>query len=236
MADDDKVCGQCGTPAVSETTEQAAPEASADTAETPAFDNASKPVKGGVDAKKMIFIGIAAAVAIALIVLIIIFVPKLIGGGSPKGVIDKFFTAVKNEDPEKMVTYLSGLDTNSEDYDEDDAIELMESTIDMFLDIMEEKVDGENVKSVSVEIGDKDIKELSDRKFKNCIEDLEESDEYDEDYLGSIKSIAKVKVKLNIKGDEGETGKYTVDAMYLVKEKGGWKILLNESLVRGYFK
>ncbi|MCR5093397.1 MAG: zinc-ribbon domain-containing protein, partial [Lachnospiraceae bacterium] len=41
MADDDKVCGQCGTPAVSETTEQAAPEASADTAETPAFDNAS---------------------------------------------------------------------------------------------------------------------------------------------------------------------------------------------------
>lgn len=205
MADTDRVCGQCGTPAPVESVPVA-----------PIGEEVTADSKNN----KIIVLVAAAIVAVVALVVIVNIVSNFTG---KKGVIRKMCNAIVKED----IDALDAIDSSiSEEIYEasygDDYLDVYEKRVENTLDTFEDKV-GE-IKSVKFEIVDET--EYSDRKMEDIKEELE--DDFNMD-TSDIKKIVETKVKLTVKGKK-KSASYTVDDLYLVKEKGGWKIFYGSAL------
>ncbi len=202
MNDEDKVCGQCGTP-VAGANVNPAPVAA------PAADEGKK--------KNNNIIIALIAIAIVAIVALVVVVNIASNFTGYKGTLNKMVKALEDDDTDALIALSSSIsDEINEAWYGDDFEEYYEDAIDSVLDKYEDKV--ENIKKISYEITDET--ELSKRNM----EDLEEAmvDNYDMDF-SDIKKVVKVDLKITVKGSK-KSGSYNVEDLIMVKEDGGWKI------------
>ena len=209
MEDDDKVCGNCGTPVavVGGTPKTVIPQ-SGKKFSVPKIDLKDPKVK------KIIIIAAIAVVAIAVVIGGISIIKSLNGY---QRVLDKCAKAIQKNDAETIVAQLSSVYT--EWTDEDALIRWIENEVDDILDAAEDKVG--TIKSVSIEVVDE--KDISERKVNNFKEYLEDNLDFD---TRGIKSIKEVKYRIVVKGSK-DTYKTKSTTGYLIKESGGWKIYLD---------
>ena len=220
MDDEDRVCGQCGTPAETE----GAPLRSEFTAPTPVvagFNNANngRPVvkQESQNAKvgKIIVLS-----ALALLGLLLMFgVIKIIGNNSGEnGVVGKYCKAIQKDDVELLESVTSPLYEDVADYYGYDIEETLQRYIDNKIETMEDKAG--TLSKITYEITKS--KSYNDKKMEEFIENYE--DRYNSD--GSdIKEVREVEVKMKAKGSK-KTATFT-ENMYLIKHKSGWKVLLD---------
>ncbi len=202
MNDEDKVCGQCGTPVTGANVNPA--PAAAPVADEEKKKNNNK---------------IIALIAIAIVAIVAIVVVANIASNFTgyKGTLNKMVKALKDDDTDVLVDLASSISNEvNEAWYGDDYEDYYEDAVDGVLDKYEDKV--ENIKKISYEITDET--ELSKRQM----EDLEEAmiDNYDMDF-SDIKKVVKVDLKITVKGSK-KSGSYNVDDLIMVKEDGGWKI------------
>jgi len=199
MADADRVCGQCGTPAPADS-----------------IPAASMSGEGSVDNKNNKII-MLVGVAIAAIVVLVIVVNVASNFTGKKGVIRKMCKAIVKEDIDTLDAIDSSI--SEEIYESiygDDYLDMYEERVEDTLDKFEDKV-GE-IKSIKFEITDET--EYSDRKLEDLEETLEDNFNMD---TSDIKKVVRTDVKLTVKGKK-KSASYSIDDLYLIKEKGGWKI------------
>lgn len=202
MNDEDKVCGQCGTPV-------AGANVNPTPAAAPAADEGKK--------KNNNIIIALIAIAIVAIVALVVVVNIASNFTGYKGTLNKMVKALEDDDTDALIALSSSIsDEINEAWYGDDFEEYYEDAIDSVLDKYEDKV--ENIKKISYEITDET--ELSKRNM----EDLEEAmvDNYDMDF-SDIKKVVKVDLKITVKGSK-KSGSYNVEDLIMVKEDGGWKI------------
>ena len=209
MEDDDKVCGNCGTPVavVGGTPKTVIPQ-SGKKFSVPKIDLKDPKVK------KIIIIAAIAVVAIAVVIGGISIIKSLNGY---QRVLDKCAKAIQKNDAETIVAQLSSI--YSENREEEWLINWIEEELDDILDAAEDKVG--TIKSVSIEVDEeKDVTERKVNKFKEYMEDHFDLD------MRDIKSIKEIKYRIVVNGSKSTyRTKYTTG--YLFKESGGWKIYLD---------
>lgn len=205
MEDTDRICGQCGTPAMDGGMGQAAGVQS----------GASKPIKpAGSDISKYIKWAIIGVVAIVVLVIAVNVIKKFTGYNAT---IRTMVKALKNDDVDTLIDISSSIsdEVYSHDYGNNYEKEY-DNLVDNALDMFEDKV-GE-IKKISYEITD--ITETSERRLNDVKDEL--IDRFNMDVDG-IKRIVKIDMRLTVKGDR-KSNTYNVDSLYLIKEDGGWKI------------
>ena len=223
MEDDDRVCGQCGTPASDAADMNPAKKSDPN---TPGTVNPGSPANAIGKNKGMKWIVLIIAV-VAAIVACVIAVKVVSNFTGYKGTVRKMVRALQKDDVDALESMASSIsdvikdndEDYEEDYDEEDGEEeddYYESLISATLDKYEDKVGA--VKSISYEITD--TSEISDRRLDKIKENL--IDYYNMDTTG-IKKIVKVDLRLKVKG-ENKSSIYDVEELNLVKEDGGWKI------------
>ena len=205
MEDDDRVCGQCGTPvegmAVAET--------------------GSAPVKMQAAAKKMVNRNtgmIKGVIAAAVAVVVVAGGVKVAGNNiGYKGTLNRMVKALQKEDTAALEGLASSISDEvcanlySDPYDYYDGL------ISDVLDKYEDRVG--NLKKVTYEITDS--KELSDRRLDNIKDMLVDGLNMD---TSEIKKAVEVECKITVKGTQKSASFNYVD-LYMVKEKDGWKIV-----------
>lgn len=203
MEDGDKVCGQCGTPAVdldsaTDTNEKASSNITIDKSKT----------------TKIIKLAVALIILIVVGVIVANIVSKFTGYN---GTLRKMVNALEEDDVDTLDAIASSIseDIYSAWYG-DDYLDYYEKAVDEALDKFEDSVG--NIKSISYEITD--ITELSDRRMEDIEDKL--TDMYNID-TSSISKINKVEVKLTVKGSK-KSASFNVDNLFLIKESGKWKI------------
>lgn len=198
MDDEDKVCGQCGTPVAG--------------AEIKSAVGASNTKSKGNNNIVKIIVGIIVAI-------VVIVVAANIAGNFTgyKGTINKMVKALQNNDVATLEMLASSI--SEETYGAwygDDLDEYYEEAISNVLDKYEDKVG--TIKKISYEITNEN--ELSDRRMDELEDNL--VDKYNMD-TSEIKKVVKVDLKLTVKGTK-KSSTYNVSNFYLIKENGGWKI------------
>lgn len=209
MDDEDRVCGQCGTPF-----QGAAPTP------TPAPAPAPTPSQaGGKSGGKGGFVGLVIGI-IAAIVVIVIAVNVVGNFTGYKGTVNKMITALQKDDVATLESLASMIsDAAMEDWYGDDYYDNYENMISSALDQFEDAVGP--IKKIKYEITD--VTEFSDRRMNDVEDDLVDRYNLDTDM---IKKILKVQLKLTVKGSK-KSSSYNVNNLYLVKESGGWKLCYN---------
>ena len=214
MADEDLVCGQCGTPAASPVNNTVSPAPAADFTNSTPLNTAvtrtpdSKNTKVG----KIIVFSAIGVVALLLLLLLV----NLLGGGSGyKGTVDKYVKALKNEDADLLVSISSPILLELGIGDEDDLLDEMEYYIDYNISKIEKDVG--DIKKITYEIEDFDL--YSDRKLKKEITSALEMYGIDSD----VKQAAEATVNLHVKGSDDDAD-YTA-RLLMTKHRKGWRIL-----------
>lgn len=186
---------------------------------TPGFGATSSSVTKGNNGKTIAIVGIAVGVIIALIVAAIIVLSSFSGGY--KSVINTKLKAAQERDPEGIAKtypvflYQEDFDTFGDFVDavENDAIPGIED----MLTVLQGEV-GDNVKlSYKIE----DVKDVSEKKFNDFCDGIEEVHGYD---TSKIKEIKKADIVVTAKGDDGTTD-FDWEDVYLIKDNGEWYIL-----------
>lgn len=198
MNDEDKVCGQCGTPAVSAAVKPAA------------SDQAGKN-KGSNKIIKLI-----AGVIIAVVVIVIAV--NIAGSYTGyKGTVNKMVKALQKNDVAALEALASIIskETLGAWYGED-LYDYYDEAVSDALDIFEDSVGP--IKKISYEITDET--EVSARRVEELEDYLVEIYNMD---TSSIKKIVKVNLKLTVKGTK-KSSTYNTNELYMIKESGGWKI------------
>lgn len=195
MGDDDKVCGQCGTPfAGSSVADKSAAKEK----------NSNKIVK--------LIIGVIAAIVVAVII------ANVAGNFTGyKATIKKMVKALQNDDMSTLESLASSV--SEETYGAwlgDDVYDYYDDMISDTLDKYEDSVG--TIKKISYEITDET--ELSDRRMNELKDNLE--DIYNMD-TSVIKKVISVDIKITVKGTK-KSSTYNVSSLYMIKENSGWKI------------
>ena len=214
MDDEDKVCGQCGTPFAGA---QAAPAQAAPAqvapAQTAPVQTAEKPAKdkGG---NKIIMIVVAA---IAFIIVAVIAVNIIGSNTGYKGTLNKMVKALQQNDIASLEAMASSVsDETYTSWYGKDMYEHYDESISNTLDKYEDNVG--KIKKITYEISDE--MEFSDRRLEETKDNL--IDSYNMDVSG-LKKILKVSLKVTVKGTK-KSATYSVNNLYLIKESGGWKL------------
>lgn len=214
MADEDLVCGQCGTPAEAE--DAASVSANSFTAPLsagPASVKATPATSQNAKIGKIIVFSVIGLVALLLLLL----VGSIIKNNSGyKGTLNKAIKAIKNENVELMHSVVSPLLDDYLDYYNYDVDDFLEDYIEDRLDKFEDKAG--TIFKITYKLDDFDL--YSERKAEKFLETYE--DRYDSD-IEDIKQVAEAKVKITVKGSK-RNANFT-SKMILVKHKNGWKIL-----------
>lgn len=202
MDDEDKVCGQCGTPV-----------AGAATVPAPA-DTVKSTGKASGKTNNIIKI----AIAVIAVVVVAVIAANIIGSFTGyKGTLNKMVKALQKDDTATLETLSSSISEELyEDWYGDKLYDYYDEAVSNTLDKYEDNVG--NIKKISYEISD--VTELSDRRLDDLKEEL--IDDYNMDVSG-IKKIVKVELKLTVKGGK-KSSTYNVDNLFLVKESGGWRL------------
>ncbi len=202
MEEGDKVCGQCGTPAI-------------DLKANVINESNSKEIN--IDKAKATKIIKYALVIIILIVVGIIAVNIIRRHTGYNSVLAKMVKAIKEDDVNTLDEIASSASKDIYIFAYgDDYIENYDNALSKALDEFEDTV-GE-IKGISYEVVD--VNEFSERRVKDIKDNL--------DYIygidtSSISKINKVELELTVKGSK-KIEKYDVDQLYLIKESGKWKI------------
>ncbi len=208
MDDNDKVCGNCGTPVPG-----------AAKINVPSKEEVAS-VAGSDKVKKILPVAIVAVVAV---VVIIVAVKILSGITGYNGAVNKMAKALKDNDNEALYNLSSCIsDEINESWYGEDFYDQYDRQISSVLDKYEDKVG--NIKKISVKIND--ATEVSDRKFNSYREDLQNAYNMD---TSAIKKMVKLDITITVKGSK-KSAVYNVDNLVAVKESGGWKLLYNSGL------
>lgn len=207
MDDEDRVCGQCGTPVESASAEEPANQQGTATQATAKGNKSGNIVK----------IAIAAVAAVVVLTVGVNVAGNFTGY---KGTLNKMTTALQKNDTATLEGLASSIsdETVSEYYGEKSLYTQYDNLISNTLDKYEEKVG--NIKKISYEITDST--EMSDRRLQNTLDSL--TDAYNMD-TSDIKKIVEVECKITVKGANKKSASYNAVNLYMVKEKGGWKIV-----------
>lgn len=208
----DRVCGKCGAP-ISGT--------------APLPEKAEEEKKSENEISKKLFDGkkkslnlvrlIAAVVILILVAVIVVNVAVRFTGY--KGALRTMVNALEDFDMDALEKVTSGI--SNEIYGlqyGDDLSRHYEDMVTRKLDYYEDDLGP--IRSIKFQITGES--EFSDRRIRKVEEWLEEKYGIDTDGLG-IKKIMALDLTLTVKGSKG-TEKYYVQDLYLIKERGGWKI------------
>ncbi len=201
MDEEDRVCGQCGTPVAG------APAPSAGTK------------KGGTVGKAAgnNSLIIKLAIGIAALVVVIIVAVNLVGSMTGyKSTLNKMTKALKDYDVDTIESLSSSITDEMLSWYGDDLYDYYDEWMSDVLDEFEENV-GE-IKKISYEITD--ATEMTERRLENLKDELTEYYNMD---TRDIKEIVEVDLQLIVKGED-KSAAYNVRDLRLVKEDGGWKI------------
>lgn len=227
MADEDRVCSQCGTPVVDITPVSANAPASAAAPVDAAAPGADAAASGAAPAaewsgstakaKSSNKVFIIAGAAIAAIVLLVVAVNILGNFTGYKGTLNKMTKALRDDDIAKLETLASSV---SEEYYGarygHDLYDFYEDRVSDVLDKYEDSVGA--IKKISYEITDET--EWSDRRLAELKDEL--IDRYHMD-TSSMKKVVRVELQMTVKGAK-KSSTYRVSDLYMIKESGGWKI------------
>ena len=217
MQDEDKVCGQCGTFVDSGAVSNTGYTATIPTQGTNVNPNFNT---RNVEQSKNAKVGKIAVLAVAALVglLVILGISKIVGNNTGyKGTLNKYCKAVKDYDVETMESIVSPLMEDESYYYNYDLEELLEKSLKTLTSQIEDKVG--DIKKIEYEI-DKS-KTLSKSKLETMLDQYETK--YNSD-VSDVKEVMDVELKLKVKGSD-KNATFPV-SLYLVKQKGGWKILL----------
>ncbi len=209
MRDEDKICGQCGTPVVN------------------IQENISS-LKKDNHKNKLPKLIISIIVILAVLVILII----IGGGGSYKRVANKMIKAIENNDANALISISSYIDKTL--YGDD-----LQKEYTRFISDMINKDNIGTLKTISCEITNTTkVSEKELGTFKSSMvfllglyvemseEEIEEEIDKEIELLSSkvnsITEMTTVDLKLTVKGTEGSEI-YTKENIYLLKEKDGWK-------------
>ena len=208
----DSVCGKCGAP-ISGTAplpEKAKEE------KKPENEISKKPF----DEKKKFFRVIGLIAAVALLILVAVIVVSVAGGFTGyKGALRIMVNALEDFDMDALEKVASGI--SNEIY----GLQYGDGLSDHYEDMVTRKLDSYEdelgpIRSIKYQITGES--EFSDRRIRKVEEWLEEKYGIDTDALG-IKKIMALDLTLTVRGSKG-TEKYYVQDLYLIRERGGWKI------------
>ena len=171
--------------------------------------------EGGKKSKKWLLRG---GILIGLIVILALIVSTVQRSTGYKGTIQKMAKAYKNADVETLVELTSAVEVDI--LGEDAVSKYWEDVITRKLDEYEDKVD--EVKKINVEVSQ--IKEFSDRRLEDAMEYVEDTFNVD---TSDVKKAICVDLRVKIQGKKKKITDRMND-IYLLKEKGGWKIYLGE--------
>lgn len=194
----DRVCGNCGTLI-----------ASAPVSGRPIL---SAPTQKKSKSKIIVLIG----AAVFLIVVAVIAVNVVGSFAGYKGTIRKMVKALQNDDMVKLKSLTSSVSDEIYGRHCPDVSEWNQNRVSETLDKYEDNVGV--IKKISFKISD--TTELSARRVKD-VKDLLVRD-YNVDVSG-IKKIMEVEMTLTVKGSK-KSASYRVKHLYMIKEKGGWKL------------
>lgn len=222
MEDDAKVCGACGAPI--ETENAATPVNPANPVNPTNPMNTTNPVASMSEdqKKKITLIAVAAGAGFVALIAIIIVVNILLSHTGYRGAMNKYFNALEDYDVAAITEITSDVSYVSSWYDYDDAEfedhkeDYIKDNVSSALESFEDKV-GNKVK-IKYEI--QDASEISDRKYDEFIETLEDVYDYD---TSEISKVMEVNYTLELKGKKGKRTVYPTD-MYLIKEDGKWTV------------
>ena len=172
---------------------------------------------GAKDGNKIVKI---IAAVIGLIVLVVI-VANAAGSPGYKKTLDKMFKAIQKDDAATLESLASSI--SEEIYGArygDNLYKQYDRLVSNTLDKYEDNVGA--VKKMSYEITDET--EFSDRRLNDLKDNL--VDVYHMDTSG-IKKVVKVELQVTVKGAK-KSAVYNVYNLYVVKEKGGWKIFYGD--------
>ncbi len=222
MEDTDKVCGQCGTPAMEYYGSDQRESAPRERIQRP---RNSRPLGSGqsisIDKAKVNLIIKLAIALVAVIVLGVITYKVITTFTGYNATIRKMVKALEKDDVDTLDALASSV---SEEYYTflygSDYFEYYEKAVSDALDDFEDSVG--NIKSISYEITD--VTEISDRRMNDFKDELTESFNMDTD---DITDINRVYLKLTVKGKK-KSSSFNVDKLYVIKEAGKWKIFYGD--------
>lgn len=195
MDDNDKVCGQCGTPAAGGVA-------------------AEKPVAKKKGSNKIVILIIGVIVAIVALVIIANVAGNFTGY---KGTVNKMVKALQNNDISTLESLASSVsDESLGAWYGDDLYDHYDDMISDALDKYEDNVG--TIKKISYEITDET--ELSDRRINELKDNLENLYNMD---TSDIKKVVKIDLKITVKGAK-KSSTYNVNNLFMIKENGDWKI------------
>ena len=217
MQDEDKVCGQCGTFVDSGTASNTGYTATIPVAAPNGYvNNNTRNTELSKNAKvgKIVVLSV-----VALLGLLMVFgLSKIIGNNTGyKGTLNKYCKAVKDYDVEVMESIVSPLAEDESYYYGYDLEERLDKSLDGQISLIEDKVG--DIKKVEYEISKS--KTLSKSKLEELLSQYETKFNSD---VSDIKEVMDVDLKLKVKGSN-KNATFPV-SLYLIKQKGGWKILL----------
>ena len=170
---------------------------------------------GNHSVKKWVLCGGILIAAVAIVLGIVSTVKRSTGYN---GTIKKMAKAYKNADIDMMVELTSTVELDIQG--EENLYKYWDNEITDKLDAYEDRV-GE-IKSFKIEIVDAD--DISERKLEDAMEYVE--DVYNVD-TSDVKKAIRVDLRDEIKGKKKKMTDKEKD-VYLLKEKGGWKIYLGK--------
>lgn len=232
MNDDDRICGNCGTPAAGPAPAASNSQFNANEAIDKAKDKLNTTVDGikQKNLKSFIPFAIIGVVVLAVAIFLITFLPTRIGY---KGMIRKTVKAYATFSDAKTVAKNSSQLMVGDKYDLSDS-----GDMDDYIDDLEEQFDeskeyhedddndnalGENIKLTKLEF--KKTEKLDSKKLKKVKKYV---DKLKLKYIDGddISKVIVVKLKVEVKGSE-DKDKDTVKVS-AIKEKGKWKLFYGD--------
>lgn len=222
MEDDARVCGACGAPFATENSSVPTNPANPVNPTNPV--NVTNPVASmsAEQKKKITIIAVAAGAGFVAIIALIIVLNIVLSHTGYKGTMNKYFNAIEDYDVAAVTEITSDATYATSWYDYDEAEfeenkeDYVKDNVSNILEDYETKV-GNKVK-IKYEIINAD--EISDRKYDEFLETLE--DVYDYDTTG-ISKVMEVDYTLDLKGKKSKRTVYP-PTMYLIKEDGKWTV------------
>lgn len=208
----DRVCGKCGAPISGA---DPSPE------KTEEDKKSEKEVsKKPSDGKKRSLNLIRLIAAVAVLILVVVIIVNVAGRfTSYEGALKTMINALEDFDMGALEKVASGI--GNEIYGQqygDGLSDHYEDMVTRKLDDYEDELGP--IRSIKFQVTGES--EFSDRRIRKVEEWLEEKYGIDIEALG-IKKIMALDLTLTVRGSKG-TEKYYVQDLYLIKERGGWKI------------
>ena len=226
MEDDARVCGACGAPFATENASAPVNPANPVNPTMPVnpVNNVTNPVASmsADQKKKLTIIAVAAGAGFVAIIALIIVLNIVLSNTGYKGTMNKYFNAIEDYDVDAATELISDATyaTGWYDYDEaefeENKKDYVKENVSSTLESFEDKV-GNKVK-IKYEIVD--AEKISDRKYDEFLETLEEVYDYD---TSNITKVMEVDYTLNLKGKKNKRTVYP-PTMYLIKEDGKWTV------------